>query len=88
MCDHAHDKSSFCNLLKDTLKKVKLNLSEANLDEEDRNDVMYSFQQAYTAIEAWKAHQRDFCLAGPPFCFLRRQKITRRLLARFYPDKT
>ena len=32
-------------------------MSEANLDEEDRDDVMYSFQQGYTAIEAWKAHQ-------------------------------
>lgn len=58
MCDHAHDKSCpFCDRLKDTLKEIELNLSEANLDEEDRDDVMYSFQQAYTAIEAWKAHQ-------------------------------
>ena len=58
MCDHAHDKSCpFCDRLKDTLKEIELNLIEANLDEEDRDDVMYSFQQAYTAIEAWKAHQ-------------------------------
>ena len=58
MCDHALDKSCpFRDRLKDTLKEIELNLSEANLDEEDQDDVMYSFQQAYTAIEAWKAHQ-------------------------------
>ena len=58
MSDHAHYKSClFCDRLKDTFKKIELNLSEANLNEEDRDDVMYSFQRAYTAIEAWKAHQ-------------------------------
>ena len=42
MCDRAHDKSCpFCDRLKNTLKEIELNLSEANLDEEYRDDVMY-----------------------------------------------
>ena len=57
-CDHTHDKSCpFCDRLRDTLNNIEHSLTEAQLHDEDRDDIVYSFQQACKAIVAWKAHQ-------------------------------
>lgn len=59
-CDHLHDQScSSCEGLKSVLSSIKAatNDTAGNLADEERDDIMFSCQQAIQAIHAWKAHQ-------------------------------
>ena len=59
-CDHLHDQScSSCEGLKSVLSSIEVVLNDkaSTLADEERDDMMYSCQQAIQAIQAWKAHQ-------------------------------
>ena len=56
-CDHVHDKSCpSCDQLKVIMMEIESSLGSSELRDEDRDDVMYTLQQAYQSIESWKAH--------------------------------
>ena len=56
--DHSPDK---CCLSYDQMKSIMLeiesSLRSSELRDEDHDDLMYTLQQAYQAVESWKAHQ-------------------------------
>ena len=59
-CDHAHDQScSSCEGLDSVLSSIEASVRHktSNLLDEERDDMMYSCQQAVQAIHTWKAHQ-------------------------------
>ncbi|XP_015770410.1 PREDICTED: uncharacterized protein LOC107348864 [Acropora digitifera] len=57
-CDHNHDDScSQCELLKAALTEIRDAISEAQLSQDERDDLSYTFTQSVQAIESWKAHQ-------------------------------
>ena len=57
-CDHSHDKCCpFCDQLKSVMMEIESSLRSSELRDEDCDDLMYTLQQAYQAIESWKAHQ-------------------------------
>ena len=59
-CDHAHDQScSSCEGLDSVLSSIEASVRHktSNLSDEERDDMMYSCQQAVQAIHTWKAHQ-------------------------------
>ena len=57
-CDHCHDKCCpSCDQLKSTMTEIEFSLRPSELKDEDRVNLMYTLQQAYQAIESWKAHQ-------------------------------
>ena len=57
-CDHSHDKCCpSCDQLKSVMMEIESSLRSSELRDEDRDDLMYTLQQAYQAIESWKAHQ-------------------------------
>ena len=37
--------------------EIESSLKSSELRDEDRDELMYTFQHAYQAIESWKAHQ-------------------------------
>ena len=59
-CDHAHDQScSSCKGLDSVLSSIEASVRHktCNLADEERDDMLYSCQQAVQAIRTWKAHQ-------------------------------
>ena len=46
-----------CDQLKSIIMEIESSLKSSELRDEDRDDLTYTFQQAYQAIESWKAHQ-------------------------------
>ena len=57
-CDHSHDKCCpSCDQLKSTIMEIESLLRSSHLHDEDRDDLVYTFQQACQSIESWKAHQ-------------------------------
>lgn len=59
-CDHTHDQScSSCEGLDSVLSSIEASVRHktSNLSDEERDDMMYSCQQAVQAIHTWKAHQ-------------------------------
>jgi len=57
-CDHSHDKCCpSCDQLKSIMMEIESSLRSSELKDEDRDDLMFTLQQAYQTIESWKAHQ-------------------------------
>lgn len=57
-CDHSHDKCCpSCDRLKSIVMEIESSLRSSELRDEDRDDLIYTLQQASQAIESWKAHQ-------------------------------
>ena len=58
-CQHDHESSCpQCEELKSALKEVEAALSKSSTIAEDvRDDLLYTYQNAVQAIQAWKAHQ-------------------------------
>ena len=56
--NHSHDKCCpSCDQLKTVMTmETESSLRSSELRDEDRDDLMYTLQQAYQAIESWKAH--------------------------------
>ena len=58
-CQHDHESTCpQCEELKSALKEVEAALSKSSTIAEDvRDDLLYTYQNAVQAIQAWKAHQ-------------------------------
>lgn len=57
-CDHNHDDSCpQCELLKDVMKELRTAIEGAQISEDERDDLLYTYNQSNQAIESWKAHQ-------------------------------
>ena len=58
-CQHDHESSCpQCEELKSALKEVEAALSKnSTIPEDVRDDLLYTYQSAVQAIQAWKAHQ-------------------------------
>lgn len=57
-CDHSHDKCCpSCDQLKSIMMEIESSIRSSELRDEYLDDLMYTLQQAYQAIESWKAHQ-------------------------------
>ena len=62
-CSHPHNlPCSSCERLKSVLSSIEAALHDkaTTLSDEERDDIMYVYQQALQAIQAWKAHQLRF----------------------------
>lgn len=58
VCDHSNDKCGpSCDQLKSIMMEIESSLKSSELRDDDRDDLMYTLQQASQAIESWKAHQ-------------------------------
>ena len=57
-CTHPHNEyCSSCEQLNAVIVEVQSSLGRAILCDENRDDLLYTYEQAVTAINAWKAHQ-------------------------------
>ena len=57
-CEHSHDKCCLqCEKLKTAINDVGPLLRSTQLSEEEWDDLLYAYEQAVLAINAWKAHQ-------------------------------
>ena len=57
-CDHSHDDSCpQCEQIKAAIKELGDAIADAQLSDDERDDLLYTFNQAVQAIESWKAHQ-------------------------------
>ena len=52
---------SQCELLKAALTEIRDAISEAQLSQDERDDLSYTFTQSVQAIESWKAHKINPC---------------------------
>ncbi|KAK3722361.1 hypothetical protein QZH41_003618 [Actinostola sp. cb2023] len=67
ICLHKHDHfCERCEVLKNALSKLENILMTAEVPNDERDDMLYTYQQATQAVHAWKAHQlrsirQDMC---------------------------
>lgn len=56
-CDHPHDTRCLsCDQIKTTIEEIHSALLAADLNAEDRDDLLFCYKQAAQAINEWKAH--------------------------------
>ena len=58
-CSHDHDLlCRRCEDLKDVLRDINMAIQRSQFEQEyDKEDAMYTFQEAVRAIQLWKSHQ-------------------------------